>query len=137
MSTLLQEFASLSRGAEFIRADLHIHSFGPHGSPDVADATMTLFPLSAANGFSGVYNGIGGILEVENPNVTAATINFSTLDIRGSGQTAAPFSIPAGSWGIFTGGDRGSLIMDSNLPVRAVFSHTAVLVLACLYASVL
>jgi hypothetical protein len=41
MSTLMQEFTSLSRGAEFIRADLHVHSFGPYGSHDVSDATMT------------------------------------------------------------------------------------------------
>lgn len=84
-------------------------------------SVQPLFPLFAANGFTGVYNGIGGVLEVENPNETAATVNFSTLNIYGSGQAAAPLSIPAGSWGILTGSDVGSLIMVSNLPVRAVF----------------
>jgi hypothetical protein len=41
MTTLLQELTSFSRGAEFVRADLHIHSFGQHGSHDVTDATLT------------------------------------------------------------------------------------------------
>ena len=90
-------------------------------SPSYLTSVQPLFPLSAANGFSGVYNGIGGVVEVENPNETAATVNFSTLDIYGSGQAADPFSIPPGGWGVFTGPDRGSLIMVSNLPVRAVF----------------
>lgn len=31
----------LSSGAEFVRADLHIHSFGSEGSFDMTDATMT------------------------------------------------------------------------------------------------
>ena len=31
----------LPNGAEFVRADLHVHSFGPDGSYDVGDPTMT------------------------------------------------------------------------------------------------
>jgi hypothetical protein len=41
METLRQDIESLSRGAEFVRADLHIHSFGERGSYDVNDTGMT------------------------------------------------------------------------------------------------
>jgi DNA repair ATPase RecN/histidinol phosphatase-like PHP family hydrolase len=34
-------FTDLKAGAEFVRADLHIHSYGDHGSYDVRDVTMT------------------------------------------------------------------------------------------------
>ena len=34
-------FTDLKPGAEFVRADLHIHSYGDHGSYDVTDVTMT------------------------------------------------------------------------------------------------
>jgi len=37
--TIADEIASLSAGARFHRADLHIHSYG--GSHDVKDLTMT------------------------------------------------------------------------------------------------
>ncbi len=39
--SLLQEIQYESNGAQFRRADLHIHSFGEGGSYDVTDATMT------------------------------------------------------------------------------------------------
>jgi ABC-type lipoprotein export system ATPase subunit len=39
--SLLQEIQNESNGAQFRRADLHIHSFGEGGSYDVKDATMT------------------------------------------------------------------------------------------------
>lgn len=39
--SLLQEIQAESNGAQFRRADLHIHSFGEDGSYDVTDATMT------------------------------------------------------------------------------------------------
>lgn len=39
--SLLQEIQNESNGAQFRRADLHIHSFGEDGSYDVKDATMT------------------------------------------------------------------------------------------------
>ncbi|MBV6272165.1 AAA family ATPase [Alcaligenaceae bacterium CGII-47] len=39
--SLLQEIQNESNGAQFRRADLHIHSFGEGGSYDVTDATMT------------------------------------------------------------------------------------------------
>ncbi len=35
------KFDSLSAGAKFVRADLHIHSYGDEGSYDVTDTTMT------------------------------------------------------------------------------------------------
>lgn len=38
---LEDELAGWTQGAEFRRADLHIHSYGEHGSYDVKDATMT------------------------------------------------------------------------------------------------
>lgn len=38
--SLLQEIQNESNGAQFRRADLHIHSFGEGGSYDVTDATM-------------------------------------------------------------------------------------------------
>lgn len=38
---ILDEIKQLSNGAQFRRADLHIHSYGPDGSYDVTDATMT------------------------------------------------------------------------------------------------
>lgn len=39
--SLLKEIQKESNGAQFRRADLHIHSFGHGGSYDVADASMT------------------------------------------------------------------------------------------------
>lgn len=41
MSLLHQEIQNESNGAQFRRADLHIHSFGEGGSYDVKDVTMT------------------------------------------------------------------------------------------------
>jgi predicted metal-dependent phosphoesterase TrpH len=38
---LQDEIEALSNGAHFLRADLHIHSFGPRGSYEVKDNTMT------------------------------------------------------------------------------------------------
>ena len=38
---LQDEVAALTNGAHFLRADLHIHSFGESGSYDVKDAGMT------------------------------------------------------------------------------------------------
>ena len=38
---LVDDLNSFSEGAKFLRADLHIHSFGEFGSYDVADAAMT------------------------------------------------------------------------------------------------
>ncbi len=38
---ILDEIKQLSNGAEFRRADLHIHSYGADGSYDVTDVTMT------------------------------------------------------------------------------------------------
>jgi predicted metal-dependent phosphoesterase TrpH len=35
------ELLSFSHGADFLRADLHIHSFGQQGSYDVHDDSMT------------------------------------------------------------------------------------------------
>ena len=39
--SLQDEIDGQSNGAHFLRADLHIHSFGPHGSYDVKDNMMT------------------------------------------------------------------------------------------------
>lgn len=39
--SLIQEIQNESNGAQFRRADLHIHSFGEGGSYDVTDTTMT------------------------------------------------------------------------------------------------
>ena len=39
--SLLQEIQSESNGAQFRRADMHIHSFGEGGSYDVTDGAMT------------------------------------------------------------------------------------------------
>jgi ABC-type cobalamin/Fe3+-siderophores transport system ATPase subunit len=36
-----KEIAKIDNGAKFLRADLHIHSYGPNGSYDVIDQTMT------------------------------------------------------------------------------------------------
>src|SRR5438034_1365745 len=41
MATLNDELQGVSRGADFIRADLHIHSFGPGGSYEVSDSQLT------------------------------------------------------------------------------------------------
>src|SRR5579884_2171854 len=41
MDGFREQLECLSRGAEFVRADLHIHSYGDHGSPDVSDSSMT------------------------------------------------------------------------------------------------
>lgn len=37
----MTEFETISSGAKFVRADLHIHSYGDEGSFDVSDTTMT------------------------------------------------------------------------------------------------
>ncbi|MBK6478319.1 MAG: hypothetical protein IPF93_08515 [Saprospiraceae bacterium] len=39
---LKQEIENNSGGAKFVRADLHIHTFGENGSYDVKDTQMTL-----------------------------------------------------------------------------------------------
>ena len=39
--SVLQEIISNPNGARFLRADLHIHSFGPRGSHDVYDDQMS------------------------------------------------------------------------------------------------
>ena len=39
--TLHDEISAQSNGAHFLRADLHIHSYGKGGSYDVKDAGMT------------------------------------------------------------------------------------------------
>lgn len=39
--SVLEEIQAQSNGAQFRRADLHIHSFGDQGSYDVSDSTMT------------------------------------------------------------------------------------------------
>ena len=88
--------------------------------PSVVLTVQPLFPLFVANGFTGYFNGIGGVLEIENPNPTAAIVSFATLNQYGSGE-ANSLSIPPGSWGIFNGADVGSFITTSNLPIRAVF----------------
>jgi len=41
MSTVLSEITSKNDGAAFVRADLHIHSYGSDGSYDVTDSAMT------------------------------------------------------------------------------------------------
>jgi hypothetical protein len=41
LEEVLKQIGSFSRGAEFVRADLHIHSFGACGSYDVTDSKMT------------------------------------------------------------------------------------------------
>jgi energy-coupling factor transporter ATP-binding protein EcfA2 len=41
LNTTKQEILTQSRGASFIRADLHIHSYGPLGSFDVSDVLLT------------------------------------------------------------------------------------------------
>src|SRR5208283_4254682 len=38
-----------------------------------------LFPLLAATGFGGYTNGIGGVVEVQNPNPTAAAVGFTNV----------------------------------------------------------
>src|SRR2546430_382468 len=40
-ATLLQEIETQTEGADFHRADLHIHSFGAEGSYDVTDTATT------------------------------------------------------------------------------------------------
>ncbi len=79
-----------------------------------------LFPLSAANGFTGFGGGVGGVVEVENPNSTAASVSFTNLNQYGSGAAQMPLSIPAGSWGIFSGADDSSFIAISDVPIRLV-----------------
>jgi ABC-type lipoprotein export system ATPase subunit/histidinol phosphatase-like PHP family hydrolase len=41
MSTLHEELLMVPRGADFVRADIHVHSFGSRGSYDVNDAAMS------------------------------------------------------------------------------------------------
>lgn len=41
MPDLMQDIAAEPRGAEFVRTDLHIHSFGGRGSYDITDPALT------------------------------------------------------------------------------------------------
>jgi uncharacterized protein (TIGR03437 family) len=89
------------------------------GFAAVVAPVQPLFPLFASTGFEGPSGVVGGVIEVQNPNPTAATVS---LNFIGFGAIAAPqpLSIPAGSWGIFNGSDDSDFILSSNLPVRVV-----------------
>jgi hypothetical protein len=41
LEEVLKKIESFSQGAEFVRVDLHIHSFGEYGSYDITDSKMT------------------------------------------------------------------------------------------------
>ena len=83
--------------------------------------TQPMFPLAAAGGFSSHAAAVGGVVEIENPNPTVAVVSFANLNQYGSGIAAAPVSIPAGSWTVFTTADEGSSwVTTSTLPIRVL-----------------
>jgi len=68
--TILQELDSIANGAQFRRADIHIHSFGSKGSLDVMDNSMTpaaIVDSSLAQGLCIIsitdHNSIGNVQE--------------------------------------------------------------------------
>src|SRR6202035_4991633 len=83
-------------------------------------AVQPLFPLLSGTGFSG-YNNRGSVIEVQNPNPTAATVvvSFSGYATNGQNYAYSPLSIPPGSWAIFDGDDTGFFV-NSDLPVRVI-----------------
>jgi uncharacterized protein (TIGR03437 family) len=81
-----------------------------------------LFPLFAGTSGS-LYNGsIGGVVEIQNPNPTVATVNVADLFVDSvyAAETAQTLSIPAGGWMIFQGDPETEFEMTSDLPVRVV-----------------
>jgi uncharacterized protein (TIGR03437 family) len=90
---------------------------------NVVASVQPLFPIFAATGFAGYSGIIGGVVEVQNPNATAASVVFSSVNSGGGvsvGGSAAPVSIPAGSWAIFDAGTDSDFGVNSSLPVRVV-----------------
>jgi uncharacterized protein (TIGR03437 family) len=79
-----------------------------------------LFAVFSGTGFAGS-NNRGSVIEVQNPNPTAASVVVSFSGYATNGQTYAypPLSIPAGSWAIFDGDDTGFFV-NSDLPVRVI-----------------
>ena len=82
-----------------------------------------LFPVFASAGFRGSTSEIGGVIYVQNPNPTAASVTVtSTNNCCGFTIYAYPtsLSIPAGSWAIFDGRDDSSYTVVSDVPVRVL-----------------
>ena len=73
-----------------------------------------LFPVFSGTGFSG-YTNRSGVVEVQNPNPTPATVVVSTGSAT---YTYPPLSIPPGSWAIFDETD--GFFVNSDLPVRVI-----------------
>jgi uncharacterized protein (TIGR03437 family) len=85
-------------------------------------AVQPLFPVLSGTGFSGYTSQIGGVIEVQNPNLTSATVvvSFAGFPTNGQTDTYPPLSIPPGSWAIFDGDGNTGFSVTSDLPVRAV-----------------
>jgi|SRR5579871_1552854 len=82
-----------------------------------------LFPLVGFNG-AGNYSGyVGGVVGMQNPNSTAATVNWADVEIGAIGyqaETQGTTTIPPGSWALFPGDPETSFQMTSDLPLRVV-----------------
>ena len=80
-----------------------------------------MFPLFAGTGLSGSISEIGGVVEVQNPNTTAAAVSYMSFGFGSvAGEDQKALSIPPGSWGIIDGLNDTAFVVTSNLPVRAV-----------------
>ena len=86
----------------------------------VVTPVQPLFPLFASTGFSGFSSEVGGVIEVQNPNPTAAAVSLANFNLYGTSLGQTTLSIPAGSWTIVDGADFTEFIVTSNLPVRVV-----------------
>jgi uncharacterized protein (TIGR03437 family) len=81
-----------------------------------------LFPMAAVTGVN-TYNGyVGDVVELQNPNQNAATVNVADVEVSEFYQpeTVQTLSIPSGSWAIFDGDAETEFEMTSNLPLRVV-----------------
>ena len=85
----------------------------------VAD-TQPLFPLFASTGAAAYSGYVGGVIEVQNPNSSAATVNLANVSALGQTLSRQTVSIPAGSWAILDGWPRAEFVMTSDQPVRSV-----------------
>ncbi|MGD1096213.1 MAG: hypothetical protein ABSB35_30000 [Bryobacteraceae bacterium] len=78
-----------------------------------------LFPLLATSGLYAPGDN-GGVLEVQNPNATAASVTVALTSNFSELISQETLTIPPGSWAIFDGAYEGNFQMNSNVPVRSV-----------------
>jgi len=79
-----------------------------------------LFPVLAATGFAGSNGYPVSVIEVQNPNPAAATVNLTNIGIYNLPASQTTLTIPPGSWALLDGQADKGFALVSNLPVRVV-----------------